>query len=147
MLPFCFRVVRVLRKEALCLPSRHRGGETRHPWNDHPQNYHDRNDDARIWRRCLYEYENSRSLDQLVPAYLDAVPLDIMTGEPIQYKLKDDGTIAIYSIGRNGTDEGGDPRRNSKRGEWVWQYTLPESASEETYFEDPEEGNGASDDR
>ncbi len=45
-------------------------------------------------------------LDDLVPQYIDKVPIDPFDGEPLRYKLTEPGYI-VYSIGEDGTDEGG----------------------------------------
>lgn len=49
------------------------------------------------------------SLDDLVPRYLDAVPIDICDAEqrPIRYRLTED-RVLLYSVGRDGEDDGGD---------------------------------------
>jgi hypothetical protein len=46
------------------------------------------------------------TLAELVPAYLPAVPVDPYSGKPLLYKRFDDG-VAIYSVGKNGVDDGG----------------------------------------
>lgn len=48
-------------------------------------------------------------LDQLVPDFLSAVPIDPMVGQPLRYRLNANGTFTLYSVGDNGTDEAGDP--------------------------------------
>jgi hypothetical protein len=45
-------------------------------------------------------------LDQLVPAYLDAIPVDPYDGNPLRLTTADDSSI-IYSIGPDGVDNGG----------------------------------------
>ena len=45
-------------------------------------------------------------LDDLVPQYIDKVPIDPFDGKPLRYKLTEPGYI-VYSIGADGTDEGG----------------------------------------
>jgi hypothetical protein len=52
-------------------------------------------------------------LDELVPTYLDDVPLDPYTGRlTLQYKPepKDGKPFALYSLGPNGIDDGGTPK-------------------------------------
>jgi len=49
-----------------------------------------------------------RALDELVPTYLETVPTDPFTGDPLRYKLIEGG-CAIYSVGNDGTDDGGTP--------------------------------------
>lgn len=46
------------------------------------------------------------SLDQLMPSYLKAVPLDPYDGKPLRYRRLADGVV-VYSIGQDGTDDGG----------------------------------------
>ena len=47
------------------------------------------------------------SLEELVPRYLDRVPTDPMTGEPLRYLRAADGTFKLYSVGLDGLDDGG----------------------------------------
>jgi hypothetical protein len=49
------------------------------------------------------------TLDDLVPAFLPAVPADFMDGKPLRYKLRPDGDFLLYSVGEDGQDNGGDP--------------------------------------
>jgi hypothetical protein len=48
------------------------------------------------------------SLDNLVPAYLDTVPIDPFTGTPLRFRTVGSGFI-IYSVGPNGADDLGHP--------------------------------------
>jgi hypothetical protein len=52
-------------------------------------------------------------LDELAPNYLGKVPDDLFSGNPLIYRLEEGGYL-LYSVGPNGTDEGGrgydDPR-------------------------------------
>ncbi len=61
-------------------------------------------------------------LDELVPAFLAAVPLDPMTGKPLQYRRTDDGWFRLWSVGLNGRDDGGvmKTKDNDAEGDWVW---------------------------
>lgn len=55
------------------------------------------------------------ALNDLVPQYLEAVPIDpFNVDEPIQYKQINDG-IVIYSVGENSTDDGGQVYETDKR--------------------------------
>jgi len=47
-----------------------------------------------------------QSIDQLVPTYVEAVPLDPFTGDPIHFKLESGG-IVIYGAGKDRKDDGG----------------------------------------
>ena len=44
----------------------------------------------------------------LVPEFLDTVPLDPYTGQVLRYKKNEDGSVAIYSVGEDLADNGGD---------------------------------------
>jgi hypothetical protein len=57
----------------------------------------------------LAEGRLPESLDQLVPKYLDAVPIDPFDGKPLRYKRLDKG-YTIYSVGEDGEDNGGVPK-------------------------------------
>ena len=48
-------------------------------------------------------------LAALVPELLSAVPIDPMSGKPLSYRLAEGGTFALYSVGEDGRDDGGDP--------------------------------------
>jgi hypothetical protein len=78
------------------------------------------------------------SLDALAPAYIDALPHDIMNGQPYHYQLRPDGTYLLYSVGWNQTDDGGkiafqtdNPRIvDYTQGDWAWptpQYARAQS--------------------
>ena len=54
-------------------------------------------------------------LAELVPTYLDKVPLDIVNGEPLHYRRTDNGKFVLYSIGLDGKDDGGDLKKD-----WAW---------------------------
>jgi hypothetical protein len=56
------------------------------------------------------------SLDELVPEYIDAVPLDPFDEQPLRYKVEAD-RIVIYSISENEVDDGGDLTKPTKRRE------------------------------
>lgn len=48
-------------------------------------------------------------LGDLVPHYLDSVPIDPFDGAPLRYRLRDRGYV-IYSVDRDGHDDGGRER-------------------------------------
>ena len=65
------------------------------------------------------------TLDELVPDYLPAVPTDpFAAGEkPLRYVVDDPEAPVVYSVGENGTDDGGsegptNPRRRASPGRW-----------------------------
>lgn len=62
-------------------------------------------------------------LAELIPTYIDKVPLDIIDGRPLRYRRTDDGKFVLYSIGLDGKDDGGkpvDPQKNDGPGDWAW---------------------------
>jgi hypothetical protein len=84
----------------------------------------------------LYRREHGSypaTLAALAPSYLDSVPADLITGDPLHYRIKPDGTPVIYSVGLNKTDEGGLLKRDRALGDWVWQYTLPANFNEKDW--------------
>lgn len=82
-------------------------------------------------------------LNALVPEFLAKIPRDPVDGKPLRYKPKPDGTFLLYSVGSDGTDDGG--RANSlgnssfqwQRGaDWVWpQPATP--AEVQKYYDNP----------
>jgi hypothetical protein len=66
------------------------------------------------------------NLAALTP-YLPALPLDVITGKPMQYKLTGDAQFTLYSVGWNEKDDRGKPVLNQQgngteptQGDWVW---------------------------
>ncbi|MCH5372916.1 MAG: hypothetical protein JJ992_02980 [Planctomycetes bacterium] len=57
-----------------------------------------------------------KTLDELVPAYLEEVPLDNFDGKPLKYRFNPDGPV-VYSVYKNLSDDGGQ--------EWNWQTLAP----------------------
>ena len=68
------------------------------------------------------------SLDKLCPQLLDQIPHDVINGQPLKYRLSDDGQFLLYSVGWNEVDDGGKVGLNKaggsdiKTGDWVWKY-------------------------
>jgi hypothetical protein len=68
------------------------------------------------------------TLAGLAPAYIDEVPNDVINGQPYHYRLNEDGTFLLYSVGWNQTDDGGkfafrkdNPKAiDYEQGDWVW---------------------------
>ncbi len=64
-------------------------------------------------------------LDALVPRFLDRIPNDVISGEPLRYRRRDNGQFVLYSVGWNEKDDGGMPGKSlfdEKTGDWVWRY-------------------------
>ncbi len=55
-----------------------------------------------------------KTLDELVPTYLDAVPIDPFDNQPLRYRLLETGFV-VYSIGDDGSDDGGAERDRDNR--------------------------------
>jgi hypothetical protein len=70
------------------------------------------------------------SLAPLAPQFIAKVPSDVIGGQPLKYRRNPDGRFVLYSVGWNGTDEGGvqvfekgsSPKLDQTQGDWVWQY-------------------------
>jgi hypothetical protein len=85
------------------------------------------------------------TLDELTPAYLEAVPPDRFTGAPLRYRLVDDRPV-VYSVGPDRNDDGAKPITNAPTfdlettwapassaalapdGDWVLWRSLPNAA-------------------
>jgi len=57
------------------------------------------------------------ALEELVPEYLDTVPVDPFDGQPLRYVRRDGSGFAVYSVGPDGRDNGGDERPKRRPGE------------------------------
>ncbi len=55
-------------------------------------------------------------LDALLPTYLDAIPNDIFSRQPLIYRLQNQGYL-LYSVGQNGMDDGGQWIDDEPRGD------------------------------
>jgi hypothetical protein len=65
------------------------------------------------------------NLQALIPAFLLSLPRDVFTGEPLKYRLENDGRFLLYSIGWNEKDDGGAviagaSDQHLAEGDWVW---------------------------
>ena len=79
-------------------------------------------------------------LSTLVPAYVNAVPLDPVDGQPLRYRPLSDGNFLLYSVGENGVDDGRNPAPSSPADlkyynwlgrqnlDWVWPCSPPNTA-------------------
>lgn len=57
------------------------------------------------------------SLQDLVPEYIQQVPIDIMDRSELKYERSEDGTFRLWSVGLDGEDNGGDTEKDR---DWVW---------------------------
>jgi hypothetical protein len=85
-------------------------------------------------RHRLAHQKYPETLAELVPAFLEKIPADLIDGQPLRYRRTDDGLFLLYAIGWNANDDGGDVAFlaggrafETKEGDWVWRY--PKSSS------------------
>lgn len=89
------------------------------------------------YRRAHGAYPGA--LASLAPEYVRKLPHDVINGEPLRYRLTQEGKYVLYSVGWNETDEGGtvglkgsgaqrplgaeDGGRSvdPQQGDWVWR--------------------------
>jgi hypothetical protein len=72
--------------------------------------------------------EYPETLDAVQPRFIASLPHDVIGGQSLKYHRNGDGTFALYSVGWNGTDDGGAVvfKKLSKtsidleNGDWVW---------------------------
>jgi hypothetical protein len=67
--------------------------------------------------------EYPKTLEALVPQYIEKLPHDIIGGQPLHYRRTSDGKFLLYSVGWNERDDGGTPGtlRDPSQGDWVWK--------------------------
>ena len=79
-----------------------------------------------------YRLANTRypeTLLELPPKYIPELPHDVISGKPLGYHRTEDGQFVLYSVGWNGTDDGGKVELTKAgnpdpdKGDWVWSYT------------------------
>jgi len=67
-------------------------------------------------------------LDVLAPEFLQKLPHDVINGQPLRYHRTDDDRFVLYSVGWNGTDDGGEVELtkagnpDDNKGDWSWAY-------------------------
>ena len=77
-------------------------------------------------RYYLAHHDYPEALDALVPQFIQALPHDLIGGQPLKYRRTEGGKFLLYSVGWNERDEGGTPTleiggvQNLKDGDWVW---------------------------
>jgi len=79
------------------------------------------------YRLALGEYPSA--LGALEPRFMGKIPRDIINNQPLLYRRTDDGRFLLYSVGWNGTDDGGTIALKKNwahatfdrdKGDWVW---------------------------
>lgn len=61
------------------------------------------------------------SLEQLVPEWLPAVPVDSMDGQPLRYRLEPSGEFTLWSAGEDRRDDAGDPEPKGRELSYWWR--------------------------
>jgi ABC-2 family transporter protein len=59
------------------------------------------------------------TLEQLVPALLERVPHDAVSGRPMIYQPVGESSFILRGVGPNGTDD----RKNTSSDDWLWTYS------------------------
>jgi len=72
-------------------------------------------------RYYLAHQEYPRSLDTLVPDYLENLPPEILTGERMHYDRTSPGSFLLWADGWDGKNDAGTPVKPGETGgDWVW---------------------------
>ncbi|MDP1587824.1 MAG: hypothetical protein Q8M07_08790 [Prosthecobacter sp.] len=92
-------------------------------------------------RYGLRHHKYPSTLPELVPVFLESLPLDPIDDKPMRYRQTDNGRYIIWSIGADREDDNGTPpsaKRNGHlpfvisasdyTGDWVWGYTPAQNA-------------------
>jgi hypothetical protein len=69
-----------------------------------------------------------QKLDELVPEWLPSLPIDVMDGRPLRYRLNEDDSRDIWSVGLNRLDDGGievPGVKRAKQPDWLWHMPVP----------------------
>ncbi len=75
------------------------------------------------YRRAHRDYP--ASLQDLLPDFIQTLPHDLITGQPLHYRRTNDGKFILYSVGWNEKDDEGLPGK--EKGDWVWPVVATES--------------------
>ena len=86
-----------------------------------------------------------KTLNELAPDIIPTVPIDPFDGKPLKYHLNADGKYLLYSVGKDGVDNGGNPTNSSPNDtSFVWQvgrdWVWPQPATPDEvkgYYEHP----------
>ncbi len=77
-----------------------------------------------VQRYRLAQGRLPQTLDDLTPAFLEAMPTDPFDGQPLRFQALDLGFV-VYSIGPDGTDDGGRQRQPRRGGHEEPPYDVP----------------------
>ncbi len=80
-------------------------------------------------RYRLANGEYPSPLDLIVPRFIEKIPTDIINGEMLKYRREADGSFALWSVGWDEKDNGGEPgltksgkAQDPNTGDWVWRW-------------------------
>lgn len=68
-------------------------------------------------------------LNALVPQFVSELPRDPVNGQPLRYRVAEEQSFLLYSVGDDGKDDEGDPKHSGEEGrpggwlggrDWVW---------------------------
>lgn len=71
------------------------------------------------------------TLDALAPRFIEKIPHDLITGQPLKYRRTEDGLYLLYSVGWNEKDDSGIEAKSNigtpepQSGDWVWKLPKP----------------------
>ena len=78
-------------------------------------------------RYRLAKGEFPETLAALSPQFIQTMPHDVITGQPLIYHHQENGQFLLYSVGWNESDDGGKIVVDNKgkaiditQGDWVW---------------------------
>lgn len=77
-----------------------------------------------LQRYRLVHRQNPGNLEDLIPQFVDKIPLDIISGERLKYHRTDEGFL-LYSVGWDEIDHGGASGKSASQGDWVWDEPKP----------------------
>ena len=58
-------------------------------------------------------------LDELIPDYFEAIPIDPFSGSALRYRIDSSGRGVVYAVGDDGRDDGGESSPGSRRADFV----------------------------
>jgi hypothetical protein len=60
------------------------------------------------------------TLAALLPDWSETIPHDLINGKAMKYQRVGDASFLLYSLGWNGSDDGGVAGKSAFEGDWVW---------------------------
>ncbi|MDB6023975.1 MAG: hypothetical protein JWM68_198 [Verrucomicrobiales bacterium] len=72
-------------------------------------------------RQHLAKGDYPETLDALTPQFIEKLPHDLISGQPLKYHRTAGGGYQLYSIGWDEKDNGGTVGKSKEEGDWVWE--------------------------